>query len=495
MTPSLSVSRVVAVSIQLTPQGARAQSLSNMLILGTSTVIDTTERYRSYAGLTEVATDFGLLAQEYLAAAKWFSQSPQPTELLIGRWINTAAAGGLRGATLSAAQKAMALWNAVTTGSFKITKNGAAAVDVTGLNFAGAANLNAVAGLIQAAANMSGTTVKWNENYGRFEIESTTVGAASQIGFLEPAATGTNIAAMLGMTSTSGGYRFVGQIAESAAEAVQYMEASLGQKWYGLAVPSAVSADILAIAAFIEGSGTKHTFWVTSQDPGILVATTTTDIASQLKALGYSRTFVQFSSSDPNAAISAAARILTTNFTGNATVMTLKFKQEPGVVAESLNTNQANATKAKNANIFVNYNNDTAIIEEGVMANGTFVDIVTGTDWLAIELQRTVYNLLYTSPTKIPQTNQGQQLINTACERVCSQGVTNGLLAPGVWNSNGFGLLEAGGYLPKGFYVYSADVDAQNPADRTSRLAMPIQIAAKLAGAIHHVDIGVIVNQ
>jgi hypothetical protein len=164
-------------------------------------------------------------------------------------------------------------------------------------------------------------------------------------------------------------------------------------------------------------------------------------------------------------------------------------------VAESLNTNQANAAEAKNANIFVNYNNDTAIIEQGVMADGTFVDIVTGTDWLAVELQQRVYNLLYTSPTKIPQTNPGMALLTTTCEAVCTQGVTNGLLAPGVWNSNGFGLLKQGDYLEKGFYVYAPNVDTQDPADRADRLAVPIQVAAKLAGAIHHSDIAVTVNQ
>jgi hypothetical protein len=214
-----------------------------------------------------------------------------------------------------------------------------------------------------------------------------------------------------------------------------------------------------------------------------------------LSQLGYRRTFTQYSSSDAYAAFSAAGRILTTDFDGNATVITLKFKQEPGVVAESLNTNQANAAEAKNANIFVNYNNDTAIIEQGVMADGTFVDIVTGTDWLAVELQQRVYNLLYTSPTKIPQTNPGMALLTTTCEAVCTQGVTNGLLAPGVWNSNGFGLLKQGDYLEKGFYVYAPNVDTQDPADRADRLAVPIQVAAKLAGAIHHSDIAVTVNQ
>lgn len=492
--PSLSVSRVVAVSVTLTPAGAQAQSLSNLLVMGTSAVIDPVERYRSYTNLTDVATDFGLLAEEYKTAARWFSQSPQPTELLIARWFNAASRGGIRGATLPASGQLMSAWNAITTGAFKIAKDGGAAADVTGLNFSAAANLNAVAGIIQTA--LTGTTVVWNANYQRFEITSNTTGAASAISFAQAPASGTDISNLLGMRSTSSGaYIFTGQVAESAVAAVQAMEALLGQKWYGVIVPSAVNADHAAIAEYIEGTDTKHTYWLTTMEAGVLVASNTTDIAYILSQLNYRRTFVQYSSSDAYAAASAAARILTTDFDGNNTVITLKFKQEPGVVAESINSNQADALEAKNANVFVNYNNDTAIIEQGVMADGTFVDIVTGTDWLAVEIQQRLYNLLYTSPTKIPQTNAGMGLACTVVEACCQQGVVNGLLAPGVWNSSGFGVLVQGGYLEKGYYVYAPNVDTQDPADRAARLAVPIQVAAKLAGAIHHFDVAVTVNQ
>lgn len=497
MNPSLPVSRVVAVSVQLTPAGAQAQSLSNMLVMGTSAVIDPVERYRVYSTLTDVAADFGLVVEEYLAAQKWFAQAPQPTQLTIGRWVNAASRGGLRGATLSAAAQALANFTAISTGAFKIAKNGAAAADITALNFTGAANLSAVAAIIQANAGMTGTTVVWNSFYQRFEIESTVApGATSSISFMTAPGSGVDIGALLGgRAADSGSYLYQGQAAETAVSSIALMDNLIGQAWYGAYVPSGVDADDLAIAAFIEGTNTKHTYWVTTQAAGVLVAATTTDIAYQLKQLGYKRTFTQYSSSDPHAAMSAAARILTTDFRGSATVITLKFKQEPGVVAEALNTSQANAAEAKNANVFVKYNNGTAIIEQGVMADGTFVDIVTGTDWLAVTIQQSVYNLLYTSTTKIPQTNPGMQLLTTACEAVCIQGVVNGLLAPGVWNANGFGILQQGDYLPKGYYVYAPSVDTQNQADRAARMAVPIQIAAKLAGAIHSVSVAITVNQ
>lgn len=494
MSPSLPVSNVVNVSVSLTPAGAKGQSLSNLLVLGTSAIIDTTERYRQYSDLTSLALDFGTTAQEYLAAQKWFGQTPQPTALMVGRWVNAASSGGLRCATLSAAQQAIAVWNAITTGAFKLTKDGGAAADITTLNFSAAANLNAVAAIIQAA--LTGATCVWNANYQRFEFASTTAGVTSAIGFLAAPTTGVSIATMLGGLSTSSGaYVYTGQALETAISAVTLMDSMLGQSWYGLNIPSAVNSDHLAVAPYIEATNTKHIYGVTSQEPGVLVAATTTDIAYQLKALAYKRTMVQYSSSDANAVVSAMARIMTVDYTGNATTITLKFKQEPGVVAETLNTNQAAAAEAKNANIFVAYNNATNILEQGVMADGTFVDTVTGSDWLAITVQKSVYNLLYTSTTKIPQTDQGMQLLTTAVAAVCDQGVANGLLAPGVWNSGGFGLIKQGDFLPRGYYIYNAPVSSQNQSDRAARLAMPIQVAAKLAGAIHSASVAITVNQ
>lgn len=491
---TLPISQVVAVSVSLTQAGAQAQSLSNLLVLGTSATIDPVERTRQYSDLTSVANDFGTLAQEYLAAVRWFAQTPQPTKLVVGRWVNTASQGGLRGAPLSAATQAMTVWNAIVNGGFKYTKDGAAAVNVTGLNFTGAANLNAVAAIIQAA--MVGSTCVWNSIYSRFEFGSNTLGATSSQGFLILPTAGTDISGTLGgLVSSSGAYVFQGLAAETAVTATTLMDNTLGQFWYGLVIPSAVNADHLAVAAFIEGANTKHIYGVTTAEAGVLVAITTTDIAYQLKALAYKRTLVQFSSSDAYAIVSAMARILTTDFTGSATVITLKFKQEPGIVAENLSATQVASAAGKNCNIFVLYNNSTAIIQEGVMSDGTFVDVITGTDWLATTIQTAIYNLLYTSLTKIPQTDQGMQILTTACEAVCSQAVVNGLLAPGVWNSGGFGQIKQGDYLNKGYYIYNARVSTQAQNLRAARLAMPIQIAAKLAGAIHSASVAISVNQ
>lgn len=494
MSTTLPVSRLIKVGVSLTPAGASAQNLSTLLILGTSTILDTVERYRDYSSIAGVALDFGSTAPEYLAAALWFEQTPQPTTLKIGRWLNVAASGVLRGATLSAAQQALANFTAVTSGGFVYTKNGGSATTVTGINLSGATNLNGVASLITAA--LTGAVVVWNSNFSRFEVTSAATGSTSAISFFTAPGSGTDISSILGLTvANSGAYVAPGASAETALAAVTYFELNLGQSFYAVQVPAAADADHLAVAAFIEAAGTKHLYGVTTQEAGALVPSGTSDIAYQLSQLGYTRTVVQYSSSNPYAVASLFARILTVDYTANNTTITLAYKGEPGIVAESLNGTQADSLQAKNCNVFVNFNNNTAILPKGRTTSGTPLDVVTGTDWLAVTLQQSIFNALYTSTTKIPQTDAGTHLLVVTAESVCSQAVANGLLAPGVWNSGGFGTLKQGDFLPKGFYVFVQRMADQNPADRAARKAPPIQVAAKLAGAIEEVSVSVLVNQ
>lgn len=292
MSSSLPVSRLVRVAVELTPAGAQAQNLSTLLILGSSAVIDTVERFRNYESIDAVAADFGTSAAEYLAALLWFQQAPQPTTLKIGRWLATAASGVLRGASLSAAQQALGTFTAVTSGGFTYTKNGAAPTNVTGINLSGATNLNGVASLITAA--LTGATCVWNATFARFEITSATTGSTSSISFLTAPGSGTDISTLLGMTAaSSGAYRADGAAAEAAVDAVTLFDQNYGQSWYAVMVLGAVNNDHLAIAAYIEAANTKHVYGVTTQEAGALVAATTTDIAYQLKQLDYNKTFVQ----------------------------------------------------------------------------------------------------------------------------------------------------------------------------------------------------------
>lgn len=375
MAQGLPVSNVVNVDVIMSPVAATGRNFGALLILGTSTVIPVTERIRQYSAIEDIGDDFGVDSPEYEAATIFFSQSPKPTLVYIGRWAKTLAEG----------------------------------------------EAGAVETLLQA------------------------VNAC-----------------------------------------LQYTN------WYGLAIADSadlVEADVISVAAAIEASSLSRILAVTTADVNVLVAGNTDNIGYKLKAAGYARTFWQYSSSSKYAAISAFGRAFTVNFTGSNTTITLKFKTEPGITYETLTTAQAAAIDAINGNVYVYYANDTAIIQQGVMANGDFFDERHGLDWLQNYVQTNLYNLLYTSNTKIPQTDAGVTRLMTNVEASLDQAVNNGLVAPGVWNGGPIGQIQSGDTLTKGYYVYADAVSSQAQSDREARKSPVIQAAIKLAGAIHYGDV------
>lgn len=375
----LSVSRVSNVTVTLSAKAAQGRNFGSMLILGASTVIPISERIREYASADDVGTDFGITSEEYKAALIWFSQSPQPTMVYIGRWVETL--------------------------------------------------VTAEVGTVETLPQAVNTLLGYNS-------------------------------------------------------------------WYGLHLAVASDpalADVTSVAAAIQAATVSRIFAYSTSDTAVMDSATSADIAATFKAAGYGRTFIQYSSKSRYAALSAFGRAFTVDFTGSNTTITLKFKQEPGVTYETLTAPQADALEAKNCNVYVYYNNDTAILEQGVMCNGDFFDERHGLDWLQNAVQTADYNTMYTSTTKIPQTDKGTTKRIANIELVLQQAVTNGLFAPGKWTGGDIGELTTGDTLTKGYYIYAQNVDDQTQADREARKGVPIQVAAKLAGAVHYGTVAITV--
>ncbi|WOE32176.1 MULTISPECIES: DUF3383 family protein [unclassified Acinetobacter] len=281
--------------------------------------------------------------------------------------------------------------------------------------------------------------------------------------------------------------------AEKVEDAVKECLESL--KWYGLTIAADLTdVEVDSVASLIEAADPVRIFGYTTQQEDT-TQTTETDTAFKLAKKNYRRTFTIFSSDNPYAAASVMGRAFSVNFNGTNTTITMKFKQLPGIAAEDLKTREAKALAAKNCNVFAAYNNDTAILQEGVMCDGTFFDEVHGLDWYQNHLETALWNLYYTTTTKVPQTFGGVNRQCTVLERASDQAVKNGLLGEGQWNGEEFGTLQTGDYLSKGFYVFANSLDDQAQSEREARKSPIFQIAAKLAGATHFADVLVSVNR
>lgn len=492
MPQGLAVSDVIDVTVSISPVAVPTRNFGAGILIGSTDVIDVFERMRRYSSIEDIGGDFGTTDPEYAAAARFFSQDPQPSLLYVGRWARTATRGVLRGGVLTSAEKLLSAWTTVTSGGFKISIDGTE-VAVSGLNFSSALSMPGVAAIIDAG--LAGASVTWDANSGRFVVKSDTTGVTSTVSYATAPASGTNISGQLKLTSALAGTPVAGKAAETLQECLQALVDKSGDWYAAVLVPSDVDTSVvLAASEYVEALNKKRILGATITSTTVLDNTLSTDLASVLQDNELKRSFVQYSAEN-YAVASFFGRAATVDFTGNRTALTMKFKTEPGVSPETLTETQASTLKSKNCNVFVNYDNSTAIIQEGVMSNGYFFDEVHGLDWLENYIQTEVWNLLYTSKTKVPQTNAGSEMIASVMARCLNQGVENGLIAPGQWNADGFGTLERGQYLESGYYIYYPDISTQSQADREARKSVPFQIAVKLAGAVHYVRITVNVNR
>jgi hypothetical protein len=505
----LSVSDVVNVTVTISPLAAGTRNFGALMIAGPSSVIDVVSRVRAYSDMDDVSDDYGSTMPEWQAASLFFGQAPQPSILYIGRWAQFATPGQLLGLPLNPAAQAslVSTLQTISNGSFHIVLN-SVGHDVSGLNFSSITNLNGVATIIQNALTgfLAGTTCTFGiDSFNRFVITSGTTGVSSSVSYATTSSVGgaTDVSGLLGLTLAAGAsVPVAGIAAETALSAAQaLLGASLNNgDVYGFMFAPSIIGDITdamheSIAGYIQSLPGGHVYGITSNEAAI-PTNSTEDLASVLGALDYWRTFVQYSTVNAYAVASFYGRMFTVDFTAQNSTTTAKFKQEPGVIPEILNETQAKFLNAKNVNVYAAYNNNTSIIQQGTMINGYFFDEVQGLDWLQNNVQVNLFNLMYQTNTKIPQTDAGTHLLVTNVAASMEAGVNNGLIAPGVWNSTfEFGSLHSGDTLTTGYYVYCPPISSQSQALREQRISPPISVACKLAGAIHFANVAIQVNR
>lgn len=489
----LPVSGIVNVTVNLSPLAAPTRNFGAGVIVGSSDVIDTAERIRAYGNLKAFTQDFGASAPETVAATLFFSQTPQPAILYAGRFAQDPTKAVLHGGVLSVTESLPTNFTGITNGGLKLTVDGAEKA-LSGLNFSGITNLNGVASIIDTA--LVGATVVWNGVQRRFDVRSDSTGATSTLGYATAPTSGTDISGLLKLRIGQASAPVNGVAAEKLVDAIAALVDASGD-WYSAIITSSglSNESILAAAALIEGQDKKRTIGFTFNDTTIIDPQSTLDIGSLLNQSNLKRTYWQYSTRTPQAVASFFGRAATVDFQGSNTTIDLMFKQEPGVIAETLTVTQFNTLVAKGGNAFVRMDNSTSIIRPGNMSNREPFDTIHGLDWLENDIQTALYNALYTANTKIPQTDAGNNTLKAVSESRLAQAVRNGLVAPGQWNAPGFGALKTFDTLGAGFYVYVAPVATQSQADREARKGMPQQIAVKLAGAIRSVDVSIIVNR
>jgi hypothetical protein len=190
-----------------------------------------------------------------------------------------------------------------------------------------------------------------------------------------------------------------------------------------------------------------------------------------------------------------ASRLLGTNLSGSKTAITMQFKNLVTIIPdENVTATVLDLCEAAGVDVYIDVAGVPMVYSTGA---NRFADQVYNQIWLVSSLEVAAFNALYGVSNKIPQTEDGMNLLKAALRLVLAQGVVNGYLAPGVWTSaTTFGNQEnfLANILQYGYYVYSLPVSQQSVADREDRIAPYIQIACKEAGAVQSSNILVYIN-
>ncbi len=455
---TLPLSQIVDVEIFVSPQSPAQPTFNQGLIVGPTAVIPASERVRQYAGTAAMLTDgFTTSNPEYIAAQLYFSQSPAPRILWIGRQDLTA----------------------IET------------IAVHGANQGTGYSVGDILGVTQGSA--SG---------GQVRVE--TIGGSGAVTSVSIVSKGTGyaIANSLATTTTGGGSGAemdISAVGDTPLEALQACRLA-SFEWWACMVTSAVKADHEAIAAFVQTMSPVGMYFFTTADADAL-AGTAGNVFSALKALSYNRVYGLYSTTQsaqfPNNTYACAASMgvamgLNTGLPNSA--FTMKFKVLTGVATEPLTLTQVGVIEGNNGNVYVSRGATYNMQEQGVDPDAQFLDEILYLDMLASKIQFNVMNLLVGSP-KIPQTDGGQTQLIHAVNQACEDMRVIGFLAGGVWEGVQIVNLSPGDSVPKGYLSQSYPYSTQSRADRAARKAMPIFTAIVEAGAVHSIVIGVYVQR
>lgn len=400
--------------------------------------------YRIYQSAQQVGIDFGTTSETYLQAVAVFSQQPNILagggSLIIfpsftNSSIATATVGGSSGTGYVQGDILNIVQGNAYAGTVQVTTVYAGAI--TGINIlTGGIGYTVANNLTVTGGTGTGATI---------DITSLTTETLTQA-----IARCANMVFFCGILSTNYG-------ANSSWQSLSTAVQSYGSKL--LFLPSNLLTDISGVFTNIQQATNYFTRCLYFGDP----------------ILQNGRLF----------AASYASRLLSVNFQGSLTAITMNLKQLSGVVPDAtINPTVASLCQTAGVDIYTSFQNSPGVYTSTANKRA---DSVFNLIWFVLALQVAGYNALATTYTKIPQTTQGMNQYVGALKAVCQQGVINGYLAPGTWTAvDTFGLQAQ--FLQNiasyGFYIYFQPISQQSVAARAAGAAPVVQIAIKEAGSI-----------
>lgn len=437
--------RICNVQISLNTTGITQEGFSTLLIVGPHA--HSLARVESYTAASEMI-DAGFSADDplYLACVDAFSQTPRPRQVKVGRQLVDSVLVNVKKVTATGVYT-ITVSTKDTDGNvqstpYSYTNNGGTAADIaTGLQNAIANDASS-----EVTATIADGVITLTGNSGdSFMVQ---------------------VSSMLSMQN--------GTITEDVPTMMAAIVA-YDNDWYGWAFTSRIQADILAAAAWTES--VRKIFGTSTAEAGSYNPDVTSDTGYKLYNDNYYRTFWFYhekaATDFPECAVFARC------FAVLPGGETWALKKLAGVTTDGLTETQYNAITRKNGNTFERFRN-ISLTQNGKVAAGEWIDVIRFRDWLQEEITVNVVNLLI-NRDKVPYTDDGIAMIEARIRQSLELGQRRGGIAPTEYDEDGNENLGFTIEVP-----LSSQISANQKA---SRVLTDVKFTARLAGAIHVVEI------
>lgn len=446
---SVPISDIIQVNIAVSPNAVATDGYGPILFLSKEFVPTAPEVYpvRSYTSLKAVEADFPS-GEIHAAATAWYSQKPTPKTFLVGAITHETVTPATPGTLAASASAVLATIKAEAAAILTLNINGVTK-STAAMDFTDAADLDAVVTQVNAAMTAAGMDATMSQASGKFKVSTVATGPNAVVNN----ATG-KAAEVLKLDSVSNPVATNGTAEQSIAGDLAAISNTPFNFFYvGLdrtyRNDQQTNDNQMTVAKWAEGN--NKVFGWADNNPQILVAGTENSF-KRAKTQNLQRTICVYDASengDEYPEVSILGRAATVNFNVANSALVLAFKQGPGITTADLSSNQLAALELVRGNAFINVGGNV-MFYNGRMADGTWFDTVQGVSWLTQKVQVNVFNLFYTSTTKIPWTETGVALVNQQVTLALELARTNGLIAPGYDNE--------GTFYPDGYKVMSTDL-------------------------------------
>ena len=437
--------RIVNVEISLNTSGVSREGFSTAILVGTHS--HTLGRVTTYTSIDDMIADgFSGNDMLYLAAQDFFSQTPRPKEVKIGRRkcntvINVEEV--LPTGTYTVIVLTRDDDGNTTSKAYNFVNTGLTDESDILSNLADAINADADADVLAIiAGNVLSISAKTGVDYAiRVSTNLVTEAAPST---------------------------------ETIADAMTKIVAE-DNDWYGIALMSRDQDDILAMAAWTEAH--RKLFGTAIAEEGAKVSTNVTDTGYLLMQNNYYRTYWYYhgeaETDFPECAVMARC------FSILPGGETWANKRLAGVQTDGLTETEFNAIKSKNGNTFERFRN-VAITQRGMTAAGEWIDVIRFRDWLQEEITTRIFDALVNND-KIPYTDAGIAIIENQVRSALQLGQERGGIAPDE--------VTADNKINLGYTVTVPLAASISASQKATRILEGVEFTARLAGAIHAVNV------